>query len=126
MFAYRLDRFNRQKLKPREISTLRLIASNAIRYRSARIGAAYDSYNNLCATVLFLLFKGRASILHAAASSEGMEAGGIEFITDRFIASMAEKNMILCVDNPSDRKLMEILKSCGSTISHFPCLRHIG
>ena len=125
MFAYRLDRFNRQRLKSRDISTLRMIASNAIRYRSAQIGAAYDSFNNLCATVIFLIYKGKASILHAAASSEGIAAGGIEYIIDRFIESNAEENMVLCVDNPSDRLLMDILKSCGSGISNFPCLRSL-
>lgn len=125
MFAYRFDRFNRQRLKSREISTLRIIASNAIRYRTARIGAAYDSHNNLCATVLFMIYNGRASILYAAASSEGMEAGGIEYIIDLFIEMNAEKNLVLCVDNSSDRKLMDILISCGSGISDFPCLRHI-
>jgi len=125
MFAYRLDKFNKQTLKPREISTLRLITSNAIRFRSAQIGAAYDLHNNLCATVLFLIFNGRASILHAAASTEGIESGGIEFIIDRFISSMAEKNLVLCVDNPSDRQLMEIMKNCGSTLSNFPCLRRL-
>ncbi|MFC2080723.1 hypothetical protein ACFLR8_00765 [Bacteroidota bacterium] len=126
MFAYRLDRFNRKRLKPHEISMLRMIASNAIRYRSAQIGAAYDSHNNLCATVIFLIYKGKASILHAAASSEGIAARGIEFIIDRFIESKAEENMVLCVDNPSDKQLMDILKSCGSGISNFPCIRQLG
>lgn len=124
-FAYRFDRFNRKRLKPGEIPTLRMIAANAIRYRSARIGAAYDSHNNLCSTVLFLIYNGRASILYAAASSEGMAAGGIEYILDRFIEMNAEKNLVICVDNSFDRKLMEMLKSCGAGISNFPCLRHI-
>ena len=123
MFGYRLDRFNRSRLKSGEISMLRLLASSAIRFRSGQIGAAYDSHNNLCATVLFLVFKGRASILHAAASSEGLANGGIEFIIDRFIKTNTEQNLVLCVDNPSDRKLMEILKSCGSGISNYPCLK---
>lgn len=125
MFAYRLDRFSKHRLKPSEISTLRLIATNAIRYRSGQIGSAYDSHNNLCATVMFLVFNGRASILHASASSDGIASGGIEYIIDRFIELNAEENLVLCVDNPSNRKLMEILKSCGSGISTFPCLRHI-
>lgn len=123
MFAYRLDRFNSSRLKPKDISMLRMIASNAIRYRSGRIGAAYDMHNNLCAVVLFLVFRGRASILHAAASGEGLNHGGIEMIIDRFIRENAEENLVLCIDNPSERKLMEILKSCGSGISTYPCLR---
>ena len=125
MFAYRLDRFNRHRLKPREISLLRLIVSNAIRFRSGQVGAAYDSRNNLCATVMFLEFKGRASILHAAASNEGLASGGIEYIIDRYIAANAEENLVLCVDNPSDGKLMEILKNCGSGISTFPCIKSL-
>jgi len=125
MFAYRLDRFNRHRLKPREISLLRLIVTNAIRFRSGQIGAAYDSRNNLCATVIFLAFKGRVSILLAAASSEGLASGGIEYIIDRYIEANAEENLVLCVDNPSDSKLMEILKNCGSGISTFPCLKSL-
>ena len=126
MFAYRLDKFNRSRLKPREISTLRMIATNAIRFRCGQISAAYDSNNNLCATVMFLIFKGRACVLHAAASGEGLARGGIELIIDRFIRSHAEENLVLCVDNPSDRKLMDILKSCGSGVSNYPCLKHLG
>lgn len=125
MFAYKLDRFNKHRLNPHEISRLRLIATNSIRYRTGQIGAAYDSHNNLCATVFFLIFKGSACILHAAASSEGMASGGIEYIIGRFIEMNAEENLVLCVDNPSDRKLMEIMKSSGSGISQYPCLRQI-
>ena len=125
MFAYKLDRFNRHRLNPGEISKLRLIATNAIRFRAGQIGAAYDSHNNLCATILFITFRGRASILHASASSEGMASGGIEYLIDRFIEMNAEQNLVLCVDNPSDRNLMNILKSCGSGISQYPCINRI-
>lgn len=125
MFAYKFDKFQSQGLKPREISTLRLIISNSIRFRAGQIGAAYDIHNNLCAMVVFLIFKGRAGILHAAASTEGMASGAIEYIIDRFIETNAEKNLVLSVDNPADRKLMEILKSCGSGISNFPCLKSL-
>lgn len=125
MFAYRLDRFNRHRLKPRDISMLRLIATNAMRYRAGQIGAAYDAHNNLCATVLFLVFNGRASILHASSSSEGLAAGGIEYIINRFIELNAEQDLVLCIDNPSEKKLMDILKSCGSGMSTFPCLRRL-
>jgi hypothetical protein len=123
MFAYKLDKFHKQGLKPREISILRLIITNSIRFRAGQIGAAYDKHNNLCATVVFLINKGRASILHAAASNEGLAAGAIEYIIDRFIETNAEKNLVLCVDNPAERKLMDILKCCGSGISNFPCLK---
>jgi hypothetical protein len=126
MFAYRLDRFNRNRLSPGDISTIRMIATNSMRFRMGQIGAAYDVHNNLCATVFFIVYKGRASILHAAASTEGVNSGGIEFIIDRFIELNAEENLVLCVDNPANRKLMEILKTCGSGISEFPCLRQIG
>jgi len=77
MFSYRLDKLNKQKLKPNQISTLRLIASNAIRYRSAQLASAYDRSNNLCAIILFLIFNGRASILHAAANADGIKKGAI-------------------------------------------------
>jgi hypothetical protein len=125
MFAYKLDRFNRHRLNPQEISILRLIATNAVRYRSGQIWASYDQHNNLIATVLFLVFRGRASMLHAAASSEGLASGGIEYLIDRFIEANAEENLVLCVDNPSNRKLMDILQGYGSGISSFPCLRGI-
>ncbi len=125
MFAYKLDRFNRRRLNPKEISLLRLIATNAIRFRSGQIGAAYDVHNNLIATVLFLIFKGRASILYASASSEGMACKGIEYIIDRFIEMNAEENIVLGVDNPHDKNLLEMLGNYGSAISNFPCLRHI-
>lgn len=125
MFAYKLDRFNRHRPNPHEISILRLIATNAIRYRSGQIGAAYDSHNNLIATVLFLVFRGRVSMLYAAASSEGVAHGGIEYIIDRFIEMNAEENLVLCVDNPSGTKLMDVLSGYGSGISNFPCLRNI-
>ena len=75
---------------------------------------------------MFLIFKGRTSILHAAASNEGLASGGIEYIIDRYIESNAQENIVLCVDNPSDRKLIDILKNCGSCISTFPCLKSIG
>ncbi len=126
MFAYRLDRFNRRRLKPSDISMLRLIATNAIRFRAGQICAAYDSHNNLCATVTFLVHKGRAEILHAAASGDGLSSGAIEYIIDRFIELHAEQNLILCIDNPLETRLMDILKSCGSGISVFPCVRHKG
>jgi hypothetical protein len=125
MFAYRLDRFNRQRLRPNEISLLRLIATNAVHYRCGQICAAYDAHNNLCATVMFLIYKGRGNILHAAASSEGLAHGGIEYIIDRFIEMNAEENLVLCVDSPTSKKLMEILQACGSGISTFPCLRQL-
>jgi hypothetical protein len=125
MFAYKLDRFNRQRLSPKQISVLRLIATNAIRYRAGQVWAAYDIYNNLIATVLFLVFRGRASMLIAAASAEGVDSGGVEYIIDRFIEMNAGANLVLCVDNPSNRKLMDILNGCGSGISSFPCLRSL-
>ncbi len=125
MFAYKLDKFHSHRLKPRDISVMRLILSNSIRFRMGRIGAAYDAHNNLCATIVFLTFRGRSSILHAAASNEGLASGAIEFILDRFIESNAEKNLVLCVDNPAERKLMDIMKCCGSGISNFPCLKSL-
>jgi len=64
-------------------------------------------------------------MLHAAAGSEGLASGGIEYLIDRFIETNAEENLVLCVDNPSDRKLMDILQGYGSGISNFPCLRSI-
>lgn len=126
MFAYRLDKFNQQRLSPRKISILRMLATNAMQYRACQICAAYDRYNNLCATILFLVYHGRASILHAAATSSGLASGSIEYILDGFIKMNAEKNLVLSIDNPADRKLMEILQSCGCSISEFPCLRRIG
>jgi len=126
MFSYRLDKLNKQKLKPNQISTLRLIASNAIRYRSAQLASAYDRTNNLCAIILFLNFNGRASILHAATTVEGMETGAIEFIIDHFIRENSEQNLVLAIDNPGDKYLMETLQQFGSGISEYPCLKQIG
>jgi hypothetical protein len=125
MFAYRLDRFNRTRPRPRDITLLRMISTNAIRYRTGQIGAAYDVHNNLVATIFFMVFNGRANILHASASSEGLKSGGIEFILDRFIRSRSEENMVLCIDNPDEKKLMEILKSCGAGLSNYPCLKYL-
>lgn len=126
MFAFRLDKLNKQKLKPNQLSTLRLIASNAIRYRSGQLASAYDKTNNLCAVILFLIFNGRASILHAAANMEGMETGAIEFIIDHFIRENSEQNLVLSIDNPGDKYLMETLQHFGSGISEYPCLKQIG
>ncbi len=126
MFSYRLDKLSKQKLKPNQVSFLRLIASNAIRYRSAQIASAFDASNNLCAAILFLIFNGRASILHAAASGEGLVTGALEFIIDRFISENSEQNLILGIDNPGEKHLMETLKNFGSSISDYPCLKHIG
>jgi hypothetical protein len=126
MFSYRLDKLSKQKLKPTQISTLRLIASNAIRYRSAQLSSAYDRTNSLCAVMLFLIFNGRASILHAAANVEGMETGAIEFIIDHFIRKNSEQNLVLSIDNPGDIYLMETLQHFGSGISEYPCLKQIG
>ena len=126
MFSYRLDKLNKQKIKPNQISTLRLIASNAIRYRSAQLASAYDRTNNLCAVMLFLIFNGRASILHAAASAEGLKTGAIEFIIDHFIRNNSEQNLVLSIDNPDDKYLMETLQHFGSGISEYPCLKKIG
>ena len=125
MFSYRLDKLNKQKLKPNQISTLRLIASNAIRYRSAQLASAYDRSNNLCAIILFLIFNGKASILHAAANADGMKEGAIEFIIDHFIRENSEQNLVLSIDNPGDKYLLETLKNFGSGISEFPCLKQI-
>jgi hypothetical protein len=126
MFSYRLDKLNKQKLKPNQISTLRLIASNAIRYRSAQLASAYDRTNNLCAVILFLIFNGRASILHAAANVDGIKTGAIEFIIDHFIRENSEQNLVLSIDNPGDKYMMETLKNFGSGISEYPCLKQIG
>jgi hypothetical protein len=126
MFAYRLDKLNKQKLKANQIPTLRMIASNAIRYRYAQIASAYDRINNMCAVILFLTFNGRASIVHAAANSEGVRSGAIEFIIDQFIREKSEHNLILSVDNPEDKYLMDTLKDFGSVISDYPCLKQLG
>jgi hypothetical protein len=126
MFAYRLDKLQKRRLKPRDISLLRLITTNAIRYRNGQIGAAYDAHNNLVATVTFLVFRGRASIIHATASSEGLASGSIEYIIDRYIKGNAGKNLVLCIDNPDERKIMDILKNCGSALSTSPCIRNRG
>ena len=126
MFTYRLDKLNKHKLKANQIPTLRMIASNAIRYRYAQIASAYDRTNNMCAVMLFLIFNGRASILHAAASSEGIRTGAIEFIIDHFIREKSEHNLVLSVDNPEDKYLMDTLKDFGSGISDSPCLKQLG
>jgi hypothetical protein len=126
MFSYRLDKLNKQRLKPNQISTLRLIASNAIRYRSAQLASAYDGSNNLCAIILFLIFNGRASILHAASNAEGMETGAVEYIIDHFIREHSEKNLVLSIDNPGDKYLLETLQHFGSGLTDYPCLKQIG
>lgn len=126
MFSYRLDKLNKPKLKANQIPTLRMIASNAIRYRSAQIASVYDRANNICAVILFLIFNGRASILHAAANAEGMRTGAIEFIIDQFIRGKSEQNLILSVDNPDDKYMMDTLKDFGSGISDYPCLKQLG
>jgi len=126
MFSYRLDKINKHKLKPKQLSTLRLIASNSIRYRSGQLASAYDKTNNLCAVMLFLIFNGRASILHAAANVDGMETGAIEFIIDHFIRENSEQNLVLSIDNPGDKYLMETLQHFGSGLSEYPCLIKIG
>lgn len=123
LFSFKLDRFHSRGLKSGEISVMRLILTNSIRFRMGQIGAAYDIHNNLTAVIAFLTFRGRVSILHASASNEGLAAGAIEFIIDRFIEKNAENNLVLCVDNPSERKLMDIMKCLGAGISNFPCLK---
>ncbi len=126
MFAYRLDAFNKQRLKPNQISTLRLIASNAIRFRSGRIAAAYDAYNNLCAAILFLNYNGRASIHHAVANKEGIQNGAIYYILDSYIRENAEQNIVLCIDNPEAKNISGIFRNCGSTLSTYPCMKKRG
>ena len=123
MFSYRLDAFNKQRLKPNQISTLRLITSNAIRFRAGKIAAAYDANNNLCAAIFFLNFNGRISIHLSAANSEGILNGAIYFILDSFIRENAGQNLVLCIDNPDSKRTSDIFRNFGSAISNYPCIK---
>jgi hypothetical protein len=125
MFSYRLDAFNKHRLKPSQMDALRLITSRAIRYRSGQIAAAYDASNNLCASLFFLKFNGRISIHHAAANPEGIRNGAIYFLLDAYIRENAEQNMVLCIDDPDAKRLSEVFLNLGSSLSTYPCLKRL-
>jgi hypothetical protein len=122
MFAYQFDVFNSRPLKPNQISTLRLIITNAIRYRAGRIVAAYDAHNNLCATLFFLIYNGRTSIHHAAATPDGIQNGALYFLLDNYIRESSEQNQVLCMDDPTAGNLAELFQDFGSSLSKYPCI----
>ena len=125
MFAYRLDAFNKNRLKPTQLATLRLIASTSLRYRAGQIAAAYDATNNLCASLFFLNYKGRTSIHHVASNMEGMHNGAIYFILDEYIRKYSEQNLMLCIDNPAAKRISEIFLNFGSSVSNYPCIKKL-
>lgn len=124
-FAYHFDVFNKQRLKPDQITTLRLITSSAIRYRSGQIAAAYDARNNLCATLFFLNYNGRISIHHAAANTAGIRNGALYFMLDAFIRENSEQNLVLCIDNPDANNLPDIFHRFGASLSTYPCIKRL-
>jgi len=124
-FVYRFDKFNSYRLKPSGLSLLRQILSNSLRYRMGEIHGAYSKENNLCATVFFIRFKGRQIIHYAAADNEGIENGALYLILDQFIAENAEKNLILCIDNPSARQLISLFKDLGAKSYPFTSIKKV-
>lgn len=113
-FIYRFDRFNSHRIKPSGLSLLRQILSNSYRYRMGRIYGAYTRENNLCAVTFFIHFKDRQIIHYAAADNEGIKNGSLYLILDHFISKNTEKNLILCVDNPSAKHLISLFKNLGA------------
>ena len=121
-FTYQFDAFNTRRLKPDQVNILRLIASNALRYRMGQIAAAFDERNNLCASMFFLRFNGRASIHLLSASLEGIRCGALQFILDEYIRENSEQNLVLSVDNPDAGDMAGILCNFGGCLSQYPCL----
>ncbi len=113
-FIYRFDRFSSNRIKPSGVVMLRQILSASIRYRMGEIMGAYTRENNLCAVIFIIRFKGRLIIHCAAADHEGINNGALYLIIDQFIKENTEKNLILCVDNPSALPLISIFKELGA------------
>lgn len=124
-FAYRFDRLNASGLRPGQVKLLRLIASNAIRYRSGQIMAAFNALNQLVAAILFLKFKGRISIGFAAADQEGITTGAVDFLLDRHIRENAEKNLVLGMDSCQEGGISRSFSNFGATLSTYPCLKNL-
>ena len=125
MFAYRLDAFNKSRLKPSQLSILRLITSDSLRHRTGQIAAAYDATNNLCATLFFLSYKGRTLIHHVASNMDGIGNGAIYFILDEYIRENSEQNVVLAIDDPDAKRMSEIFLDFGSSVSNYPCIKKL-
>ena len=124
-FSYQFDAFNAPRLKPDRVNLLRLIASNALRYRMGQINAAFDKQNNLCASLLFLKFNGRDSIHYVSANTDGIRSGALHFILDIYIRENSGRDLVLCVDNPDARTISRIFCSFGASLSTYPCLKNL-
>jgi len=124
-FAFKFDQFNRNRLKPSQVSFLRQIVSNSIRYRMGEIYGAYSRENNLCATVFFIKYRDKRIIHYMAADQEGILSGALYLILDRYIYSNAEKNLILSADDPGNSRLIECISSLGGKPYAFASIKKL-
>ena len=109
-FISRTDRHNNRRISSRNLQTIRLIASNAIRYRLGDIYGAYTGENNLCATIMMMTFRQKTTLFYLAADSVGNQNHALSSIIDEFIKIHAGKKHILGMDNINDKKNLQLFR----------------
>jgi hypothetical protein len=118
-FLSHRDRSHRKRLRPKEAHCLRLLIINSIRHRMGELYGAYTPENNLCAGVLIIRYRQKASLIYSLASAEGMQRQAVPFIIDDYIRSHAGEKLILGVDNPGDMLSIELLRQFGGRTCRF-------
>lgn len=101
-------------LKRDFFSCLESIVKTGQEKKMIKISGAFDAEKNLCAAVVFLIFKGRAVFLFSASNRETRNCGAMFLLTDRFISENAGSLATLDFEGSNNPDLARFYGSFGA------------
>ena len=113
------DRSHRKRPGQKDLYCLRLLITNSIRYRMGELLGAYTPENNLCAAVLVVTYRRKATLIYSVADKEGIQRQATAVIIDEFIRAHAGEKLIMGVDNPGDTMALELFRQLGGMTFRF-------
>ena len=100
------------------------ITDFVINHGLGNIYAGFSPDNKLCAAVLFLKSKRKATILFSGISRRGVELKAMELLIDRFIRDNAEKNITLSFGNLAIPGKEKFFPGFGAKNYHFTTVKN--
>ncbi len=86
---------------------------------AANVLGVIDERNTVLGGAIFLLTKGRATLIFSANSEEGRNRSAMHVLIDSFIKNNEQQNMILDFEGSNDKNLARFYKSFGAQCHHY-------
>lgn len=113
-FALSKKVYSKPKLKENQISQLRMIIANSLRYHLGETYCAYGDHNNLQAAAFFVKSKKKIHLLFAAISQYGIHKNAFHLLIDKYIEVHSEKDLTLNIENSIAKNNKEFFTGVGA------------